>query len=109
MYCAGCTRLPVVVSKMKYDRNTSPRKRTTYFRDRFTDWYGSDTSMNEIPRAVASRRVMASLGPSARTPRAMKGTDHSAVKPWFDMLRLTGRIPPSNPGLRQSPRSEEHT
>lgn len=54
-------------------------------------------------RAVVSSPVIESSVPSARTPRAMKGTDQSAVKPELDMLRLTGKMPPSNPGFRQSP------
>src|SRR4051794_41449503 len=103
MYWARCTRLPVVTSKMKYERKTNPRKSRIYLSDRFTDWYGSATSINETPSAVESRPAIDSLCPSARTPRAIKGNDHSAVKPLGETVRLTGRKPPSNPGLGQSP------
>src|SRR5690348_2157464 len=103
MYCAGCTRFPVVTSKMKYARNTSPRNSGTYLSERLTDWYGLATSTNETPMEVAARPVIESAGPSAHTPRAMNGTVHSAEKPLGVTVRLTGRKPPSKPGLGQSP------
>ena len=51
--------------------------------------------MKETPSAVEPKPLIASLSPSARTPRAIKGTDHSAVNPFAEMVRLTGRNPPS--------------
>src|SRR3569833_2354022 len=102
-YCAGCTRLLVVTSNTKYDKKIRPLNSRMNLSDRVTDWYGSATSMNETPSAVASRPEILSLVPSARTPRAMKGTLQSALNPDGATLRFKGRNPPSKPGFRQSP------
>ena len=43
------------------------------------------------------------MRPSAGTPLAMKGTLHSALKPFAPTWRFTGRKPPSKLGCGQSP------
>src|ERR1700689_1627162 len=103
IYWAGWTRLPVVTSKIKYDRNNRPRKSSTNLSDRFTDWYGSASSTNETPSAVESSPATEELRPSAGIPRAIQGTDHSPENPCVDTVRLTGRNPPSKLGFGQSP------
>src|SRR6267142_2134485 len=102
-YWAGWTRLWAVTSKTKYERNNNPTNSGRYLSERLTDWYGSATSINETPRAALSSVLTAVLVPSARTPRAMKGTNHSPVNPCKETVRLIGTKLPSKPGLGQSP------